>query len=152
MARDHVEVILSQWRKERPDIDPSPMGIFGRMLRLNKTTHSRSWKRTSNVTVCWAAPLISWQRCVATKNRSPLEPQSASKRDDVVLGRYYAPDRLARKARPYRTSAGSRRPWQHARKAHTGGQKVDRRCGTGPRRARRRTSERLNGKAETRAC
>lgn len=36
MARDHVEVILSQWRKERPDIDPSPMGIFGRMLRLNK--------------------------------------------------------------------------------------------------------------------
>ena len=36
MSHDHVDTILEQWRTERPDLDASPMGIFGRLLRLNK--------------------------------------------------------------------------------------------------------------------
>lgn len=34
---DRVDTILSQWRRERPELDVEPMGIFGRLQRL--TTH-----------------------------------------------------------------------------------------------------------------
>ena len=36
MASDPVDEILAQWRRERPDLDVSPMGIIGRMTRLAK--------------------------------------------------------------------------------------------------------------------
>lgn len=32
--RDAVDEILEQWRRERPDLDLQPMGIFGRLGRL----------------------------------------------------------------------------------------------------------------------
>ena len=34
-ARQHdaVDVILDQWRRERPDLDPAPMGPIGRLKR-----------------------------------------------------------------------------------------------------------------------
>lgn len=32
--RDHVDSILAQWKRERPDLDASPMGILGRITRL----------------------------------------------------------------------------------------------------------------------
>ncbi len=31
---DHVGRIMQQWRSERPDLDPSPIGIIGRLHRL----------------------------------------------------------------------------------------------------------------------
>ncbi|MFD1744654.1 MarR family winged helix-turn-helix transcriptional regulator [Rhizobium helianthi] len=31
---DHVETILQQWRRERPDLDVAPMGLLGRLGRL----------------------------------------------------------------------------------------------------------------------
>ncbi|MEJ3747946.1 MarR family transcriptional regulator [Actinomycetes bacterium KLBMP 9797] len=31
---DHVDRILEQWRRERPDLDPSPMAVIGRLSRL----------------------------------------------------------------------------------------------------------------------
>lgn len=31
---DHVDTILAQWAKERPDLDVEPMGIMGRLHRL----------------------------------------------------------------------------------------------------------------------
>ncbi|MQV96052.1 MarR family transcriptional regulator [Sinorhizobium medicae] len=31
---DHVEKILAQWRRERPDLDVSAMGLLGRLSRL----------------------------------------------------------------------------------------------------------------------
>lgn len=31
---DHVGRILQQWARERPDLDPSPIGIIGRLHRL----------------------------------------------------------------------------------------------------------------------
>ena len=31
---DEVEQILDDWRRQRPDLDPSPMGVFGRIARL----------------------------------------------------------------------------------------------------------------------
>ena len=31
---DHVDGILAEWRVERPDLDPSPMAVFGRVARI----------------------------------------------------------------------------------------------------------------------
>ncbi|MEX2550920.1 MAG: MarR family transcriptional regulator [Nitriliruptoraceae bacterium] len=31
--RDHVDELLDQWRHERPDVDPWPMGVVGRLSR-----------------------------------------------------------------------------------------------------------------------
>jgi DNA-binding MarR family transcriptional regulator len=31
---DHVDKILAQWRKERPDLDVAALGIYGRLFRL----------------------------------------------------------------------------------------------------------------------
>ena len=33
---DHVERILEQWRRERPDIDVAPMGLVARFTRLSQ--------------------------------------------------------------------------------------------------------------------
>ncbi|MEL0169855.1 MAG: MarR family transcriptional regulator [Pseudomonadaceae bacterium] len=32
---DHIDRILNQWRRERPDLDVSPMGTIGRIKLLN---------------------------------------------------------------------------------------------------------------------
>ncbi len=32
---DHVDKILAQWGQERPDLDVAPMGLIGRIKRLN---------------------------------------------------------------------------------------------------------------------
>jgi DNA-binding MarR family transcriptional regulator len=32
-TRDHLDDILAQWRRERPDLDPSALGVLGRLLR-----------------------------------------------------------------------------------------------------------------------
>jgi DNA-binding MarR family transcriptional regulator len=37
---DHVEKILQQWAKERPDLDLFPMGVLGRLSRL----HAHAWQ------------------------------------------------------------------------------------------------------------
>jgi hypothetical protein len=31
---DRVDLVLSQWHRERPDLDVSSMGLLGRLLRL----------------------------------------------------------------------------------------------------------------------
>ncbi|MGH3392705.1 MAG: MarR family winged helix-turn-helix transcriptional regulator [Actinomadura sp.] len=31
---DTVEKVLEEWRRERPDLDPSPIGVFGRVRRV----------------------------------------------------------------------------------------------------------------------
>src|ERR1700754_3372674 len=33
-ATDEVAEIIAQWRVERPDLDPEPMAIFGRVARI----------------------------------------------------------------------------------------------------------------------
>ncbi len=35
-ARDHVDDILAQWARERPDLDAAPMGVVGRLSRLTR--------------------------------------------------------------------------------------------------------------------
>jgi DNA-binding MarR family transcriptional regulator len=39
--RDGVDEILAQWRRERPDLDPSPIGVVGRVSRLARELERR---------------------------------------------------------------------------------------------------------------
>jgi DNA-binding MarR family transcriptional regulator len=32
-APDHMDMILAQWRRERPDLDVAPLGLLGRLFR-----------------------------------------------------------------------------------------------------------------------
>lgn len=36
MGDDRVSDYLEQWRRERPDLDPAPMGVAGRLSRANE--------------------------------------------------------------------------------------------------------------------
>ena len=38
---DGVDVILEQWRRERPDLDTSPIGVIGRISRLAREIERR---------------------------------------------------------------------------------------------------------------
>jgi DNA-binding MarR family transcriptional regulator len=39
--QDGVDLILDQWRRERPDLDTSPMGVVGRISRLSREIEQR---------------------------------------------------------------------------------------------------------------
>ena len=39
--RDGVDEILEQWRRERPDLDSSPIGVIGRVSRLARELEQR---------------------------------------------------------------------------------------------------------------
>src|SRR3954464_5944391 len=39
--RDGVDTILEQWRRERPELDPSPIGVIGRVSRLARELEQR---------------------------------------------------------------------------------------------------------------
>ncbi len=39
--RDGVDLILKQWRRERPDLDASPIGVIGRISRLARELEQR---------------------------------------------------------------------------------------------------------------
>jgi DNA-binding MarR family transcriptional regulator len=39
--RDALDAILDQWKTERPDLDPSPIGIVGRVSRLARALEAR---------------------------------------------------------------------------------------------------------------
>ncbi|MBC8943664.1 MULTISPECIES: MarR family winged helix-turn-helix transcriptional regulator [Xenorhabdus] len=41
MKYDHVDRLLIQWEQQRPDLDPSPMGVIGRLYRANKIIEQR---------------------------------------------------------------------------------------------------------------
>ena len=36
---DDVDAIVEAWRRERPDLDCSPMGIIGRITQLQREVH-----------------------------------------------------------------------------------------------------------------
>lgn len=40
-SKDAVDVILGQWQRERPDLDPSPMGPIGRLKRCSALLEQR---------------------------------------------------------------------------------------------------------------
>jgi DNA-binding MarR family transcriptional regulator len=52
--RDSIEDFVTQWKKQRPDIDPWPLGILGRTQRITAHLQARAAK--------WLAPLeLTWE-------------------------------------------------------------------------------------------
>ncbi|MDX7992076.1 MarR family winged helix-turn-helix transcriptional regulator [Xenorhabdus littoralis] len=41
MKHDHVDRLLIQWEQQRPDLDPSSMGVIGRLCRVSKIIEQR---------------------------------------------------------------------------------------------------------------
>jgi DNA-binding MarR family transcriptional regulator len=41
VPQDGVDQILTQWRQQRPDLDPSPIGVVGRVSRLARELERR---------------------------------------------------------------------------------------------------------------
>lgn len=41
MAKDAVDRVLEQWARERPDLDCTPMAVFGRLSRLARVVQLR---------------------------------------------------------------------------------------------------------------
>jgi DNA-binding MarR family transcriptional regulator len=39
--RDRVDAIIEQWRRERPEVDPRPIGVIGRISRLARDLEPR---------------------------------------------------------------------------------------------------------------
>jgi len=39
--KDHVDHLIAQWRKERPDLDATPMGVFARVFHLSRVLEQR---------------------------------------------------------------------------------------------------------------
>ena len=45
---DHVDKILAQWHRERPDLDVGPMGLLGRLNRLSRLVSRETEKTFAN--------------------------------------------------------------------------------------------------------
>ena len=39
--KDRLDSIMAAWKRERPELDPSPMGIIGRVFQLSKVLEQR---------------------------------------------------------------------------------------------------------------
>lgn len=39
--RDHLDEVLEQWKRERPDLDSTPVAVVGRVSRLSRALESR---------------------------------------------------------------------------------------------------------------
>lgn len=39
--RDHVDTVLAQWQRERPDLDSTPVAVIGRVSRLSRALEDR---------------------------------------------------------------------------------------------------------------
>ena len=53
MERDLIETFINQWKKERPDLDPWPVGILGRTQRISAHLQTRAAKWLSPVGLTW---------------------------------------------------------------------------------------------------
>ena len=53
--RDSVEHFLTEWRKQRPDLDPWPVGIIARIHRLSNLLIRRSEDRLAPLGLTWEA-------------------------------------------------------------------------------------------------
>lgn len=77
---DQVELILEDWRRERPDLDASPMGIFGRVTRVYGRAHRRLERLLSGYDLTPASfdVLANLRRAGEPFRRTPSELASSS--------------------------------------------------------------------------
>lgn len=73
---DKVDRILAQWRRERPDLDVTQMGVIGRIGHLRShlsAAHERVFKNT----ICHWQVLMFWQPCVGPARPMRLARQNS---------------------------------------------------------------------------
>lgn len=77
---DHVDHILEDWRRERPDLDPSPMGVFGRVTRVYSLAHRCLEALLADYKLSPASfdVLANLRRAGAPYRRTPSELASSS--------------------------------------------------------------------------
>ena len=96
---DHIDAILAQWRRERPDLDLAPMAILGRLFRA-----------TALADAALAPPLAAlglqpgWTDLLAALRRAgrpyELNPTDLSAGDDADLRRDHQTPGSAGRGRP----------------------------------------------------
>jgi DNA-binding MarR family transcriptional regulator len=77
--RDGVDLILEQWRRERPDLDPSPIGVIGRISRLARELELRLERvyREQGLEAGWYDVLATLRRTGPPYRLRPTEFTSA---------------------------------------------------------------------------
>jgi DNA-binding MarR family transcriptional regulator len=73
--RDGVDVILEQWKRERPDLDASPIGVIGRISRLARELERRleTVYREQGLEPGWYDVLATLRRTGAPYRLRPTE-------------------------------------------------------------------------------
>jgi DNA-binding MarR family transcriptional regulator len=77
--RDGVDDILEQWRRERPDLDPAPIGVVGRISRLARELEQRLEPvyRDHGMEAGWHDVLATLRRSGPSYQLRPTEFSSA---------------------------------------------------------------------------
>ena len=77
---DQVDLILDEWRRERPELDPSPMGVFGRVTRVYSRAHRRLEALLAHYQLTPASfdVLANLRRAGAPYRRTPSELANSS--------------------------------------------------------------------------
>jgi DNA-binding MarR family transcriptional regulator len=78
--RDGVDLIIEQWQRERPDLDPSAIGVIGRISRLARELEQRLEPvyREHGLEPGWHDVLATLRRHGAPYRLRPTELTSAS--------------------------------------------------------------------------
>ena len=78
---DHIDRILAQWRRERPDLDVAPMGLLGRLFRvvqLADATLTRSLADGYGLQPGWFDLLAALRRAGAPYELNPTRLMGAT--------------------------------------------------------------------------
>lgn len=70
---DSIEGLLAEWTRERPDLDPSPFGIYGRIWRLSTTLigDAEQWLKPLGLTFESFSLIVTLRRSGAPYELNP---------------------------------------------------------------------------------
>lgn len=70
---DSIEGLLAEWHRERPDLDPSPFGIFGRIWRLSASVlgNAEAWLTPLGLTFESFSVIVTLRRSGAPYELNP---------------------------------------------------------------------------------
>ena len=77
---DHVDRILTEWNRERPDLDTAPLGLFARLFRGAKLADAAlgETRRRHGLEVGWFDLLAALRRAGASYELNPTELMRAT--------------------------------------------------------------------------
>ena len=72
-AADSIDGLLAEWKRERPDLDPSPFGIYGRIWRLSTTLlgDAEQWLKPAGLTFESFSLIVTLRRSGAPYELNP---------------------------------------------------------------------------------